>query len=111
LLVLVNNTGCIKLCEDIRAGGSATKVYPRQVNAASEDAIKKVIDETETYVGPIDLFCSNAGIGTRLAGDTLAGMVDVNQNQWDLIMGVNVYQATYAAKYLAVSVNVWWLIA
>jgi NADP-dependent 3-hydroxy acid dehydrogenase YdfG len=27
-------------------------------------------------------------------------MVDVNQNQWDLIMGVNVYQATYAARHI-----------
>jgi len=97
----LNLEGCVKLCEDIQKTGASTKVFPRKVNAASEDAICRLIDETEMFVGPVDLFCSNAGIGVQLEGDSLAGLVDVKQSQWDLIMGVNVYQATYAAKYLA----------
>jgi hypothetical protein len=47
----LNLDGCIKLCDEIRKSGSVTKVYPRKVNAAKEEEISKVIDETEIFVG------------------------------------------------------------
>ncbi|TVS18314.1 MAG: SDR family oxidoreductase [Gammaproteobacteria bacterium] len=70
------------------AGGVA-----RKVNVASEADIKALIEATEQEQGPIDLFCSNAGIGLGLGLET-------SNEDWDTIMGVNVMAHVYAARHL-----------
>ncbi len=65
-----------------------------QADVSKEDDIKAVIDKTEAEIGPIDLFCSNAGIG---AGRDLASSND----EWTLSWDVNVMSHVYAARHLA----------
>lgn len=62
-------------------------------DVANEADVARVIEETERDVGPIDLFCSNAGIGAgpELASDNLEW-----QRSWD----VNVMAHVYAARHL-----------
>lgn len=64
-----------------------------QVNVGNEDEIKALIDTTEAEQGPIDLFCSNAGI-------LVAGGVEVPNDDWQKIWDINVMSHVWAARYL-----------
>ena len=64
-----------------------------QVDVSDEAAIQHLIESTETNIGPIDLFCSNAGIA---AADSL----DSPNDEWQLIWDVNVMAHVYAARHL-----------
>lgn len=64
-----------------------------EVNVADEDAVRHLIEGTENDIGPIDLFCSNAGIAT-------ADSLDAPNEQWQLIWDVNVMAHVYAARHL-----------
>ncbi len=62
-------------------------------DVSNEAEVKKLIDDTESDYGPIDLFCSNAGIG--------AGMDEQAANEeWQLSWDVNVMSHVYAARHL-----------
>lgn len=65
-------------------------------DVANEDDIIRVVNDTETQFGPIDLFFSNAGIGIP-DGETAAGAPnDAWQNIWE----INVMSHVYAARVL-----------
>jgi len=69
-------------------GGTATAT-----DVSDEAAIEHLIESTESTIGPIDLFCSNAGIA---AADSL----DSPNDEWQLIWDVNVMAHVYAARHL-----------
>lgn len=56
--------------------------FPHPANVTSEGAVGDLVAETEDRFGPIDLFCSNAGIshpgGTEAANADLERVLDVN---------------------------------
>jgi NAD(P)-dependent dehydrogenase (short-subunit alcohol dehydrogenase family) len=64
-----------------------------RVDVSREAEVAAFIDATERQFGPIDLFCSNAGIGV---GRGLQTPNDVWQTIWD----VNVMAHVYAARHL-----------
>lgn len=53
----------------------------------------RVINDTEAQIGPIDLFCCNAGVGL---GETPASP----DSEWQLSWDVNVMAHVYAARHL-----------
>lgn len=57
-----------------------------------EADVVHVVDRTDELLGPIDLFCSNAGIGGAPGG------VDVPNDAWQRIWDVNVMAHVYAAR-------------
>jgi NAD(P)-dependent dehydrogenase (short-subunit alcohol dehydrogenase family) len=63
------------------------------VDVSSERDIVALIDEVEHDHGPIDLFCSNAGIGIGRGLDEPDGV-------WQKIWEVNVMSHVYAARHL-----------
>lgn len=69
-------------------GGSSA-----QLDVSDETAIKAYIDKVEADIGPIDLFCSNAGIGV---GEGL----DTPNDVWETIWQVNTMSHMYAARHL-----------
>lgn len=69
-------------------GGVAFKV-----DVAREDDIKSLIDGVETQHGPIDLFCSNAGIG-------VGGGAETPNADWQRIWDINVMAHVWAARHL-----------
>lgn len=69
-------------------GGSA-----RCADVAVEDEVLGVIDSTESEHGPIDLFCSNAGI-------LVIGGAEAPDDEWRRILDVNVMAHVYAARHL-----------
>ena len=64
-----------------------------KVDVADEAQIKSMIDRVEAEVGPIDLFCSNAGI-------SVAGGVEVPNDDWQRIWDINVMSHVWAARHL-----------
>jgi NAD(P)-dependent dehydrogenase (short-subunit alcohol dehydrogenase family) len=57
-------------------------------DVAKEDDVRRVIEDTENTIGPIDLFCSNAGVAQSANAE------------WELCWNVNVMSHVYAARYL-----------
>ncbi|MGF1457143.1 MAG: SDR family NAD(P)-dependent oxidoreductase [Alphaproteobacteria bacterium] len=64
-----------------------------QVNVAREEDIAGLIEAVERDFGPIDLFCSNAGIG-------IGGGPEVGNDQWQRIWDINVMSHVWAARHL-----------
>ena len=64
-----------------------------EVNVSREAEITGLIDKVEADVGPIDLFCSNAGI-------LVAGGAEVANDDWQRIWEINVMSHVWAARHL-----------
>jgi NAD(P)-dependent dehydrogenase (short-subunit alcohol dehydrogenase family) len=86
------------VCADIDLAGA--KVVAKEinglaigVNVAIEDEIKTLVDEVEANSGPIDLFCSNAGILTL-------GGIEVANEDWQRIWDINVMSHVWAARHV-----------
>jgi NAD(P)-dependent dehydrogenase (short-subunit alcohol dehydrogenase family) len=71
-------------------GGLAVAVADA-VDVASEPDIVRLVEHTTAELGPIDLFCSNAGIA-------IAGGVEVSDAAWRRIWDVNLMAHLYAAR-------------
>ena len=56
-----------------------------------EADVQELVRQTEERYGPIDLFCSNAGIAT-------SGGVEATNDQWQQIWDINVMAHVYAAR-------------
>jgi NAD(P)-dependent dehydrogenase (short-subunit alcohol dehydrogenase family) len=67
--------------------------HARTLDVADEAAVAALIEEVETELGPIDLFCSNAGIGVGRGLET-------PDEQWARILDVNLMAHVYAARHL-----------
>jgi NAD(P)-dependent dehydrogenase (short-subunit alcohol dehydrogenase family) len=69
-------------------GGSAIAL-----DVSNESQVIALIEATENDHGPIDLFCSNAGIG-------LGRGIDASDEDWQTIWEVNLMSHVYAARNL-----------
>lgn len=86
------------VCTDIDADGAqrtATDVagVAMRVDVAIEDDIRQLIEAVEVDHGPIDLFCSNAGIA-------IAGGPEVGNDEWQRIWDINLMSHVWAARHL-----------
>jgi NAD(P)-dependent dehydrogenase (short-subunit alcohol dehydrogenase family) len=64
-----------------------------QADVGKEADVARVIEDTERDVGPIDLFCSNAGIG-------MGKDLESPNSEWQMSWDVNVMSHVYAARHL-----------
>ena len=64
-----------------------------QTNVANEADIIKLVAQTTAQCGPIDLFCSNAGIIGH-------GGAETSDEDWERIWGINVKAHIYAARHV-----------
>ena len=55
--------------------------------------IKRIIEDTESNIGPIDLFCGNAGVGMGRSEQS-------PDQEWQMSWDVNVMSHVYAARHL-----------
>jgi NAD(P)-dependent dehydrogenase (short-subunit alcohol dehydrogenase family) len=86
------------ICSDINAEGVAATAaevggIAFTTNVAKEADIQAMIEKVEAEVGPIDLFCSNAGIG-------YGGGAEVSDERWQRIWDINVMAHVWAARHL-----------
>lgn len=64
-----------------------------QADVSREADIKALIEQVESEIGPIDLFCSNAGIG-------VGGGAETPTEDWQRIWDINVMAHVWAARHL-----------
>ncbi|MGH6958394.1 MAG: SDR family oxidoreductase [Caulobacteraceae bacterium] len=86
------------ICSDINAEGVkavAAEVGGRAfvTDVSKEADIKSLIETVEAEEGPIDLFCSNAGIG-------VGGGAETPDDRWQRIWDINVMAHVWAARHL-----------
>lgn len=86
------------ICADLDAAGAdavAQEIGGIAVagNVGVESEIAALVERVEAEIGPIDLFCSNAGI-------LVPGGVEVADADWQRIWDVNVMSHVWAARHL-----------
>lgn len=86
------------IASDINADNAAetARLYnavAMTTDVADEAAIKQLIDDTENQYGPIDLFCSNAGVGLGMD-------LHADNREWQASWDINVMPHVYAARHL-----------
>ena len=79
--------------DGVQAVAAALGAVGMHADVACEEDVRRVIDDTETRCGPIDLFCSNAGI-------LVVGGPEVPTAEWQRIWEVNVMAHVLAARHL-----------
>ena len=62
-------------------------------DVSKEEDIQRVIEATEETIGPIDLFCSNAGVG-------MAESINSANKEWQMSWDINVMSHVYASRHL-----------
>ncbi len=82
----VNGAGAETVARAI--GGSSA-----QLDVSNEEQIAALIERVEHEHGPIELFCSNAGIGSGRGLET-------TDDVWDSIWRINLMSHVYAAKHM-----------
>ena len=87
----LNGDGAAAVAE--RIGSASGSAAARQVDVGVEAELIDLIDDTESRFGPIDLFCSNAGIG-------LGKGLDEPDEVWDAIWRVNTQSHIWVARHL-----------
>ena len=65
-----------------------------EADVSNENDLIGVIEKTEEQVGPIDIFCSNAGVG--LGKD----LYSATNEDWQISWDINVMSHVYAARHL-----------
>lgn len=87
----LNGDGAAAVAE--RIGSASGSAAARQVDVGVEAELIDLIDDTESRFGPIDLFCSNAGIG-------LGKGLDEPDEVWDTIWRVNTQSHIWVARHV-----------
>lgn len=84
-------TRCAEVAADLERRGAAS--IGVRTDVSNEADVVACIERAERELGPIDLFCSNAGIA-------IGGGAEVPDDQWQQIWAVNVMAHVYAAREL-----------
>ena len=89
LLADLDEAAVRRLAADV--DGDGCRAVPMQVDVGDRDEVEAMVRTAETELGPIDLLCSNAGVG---AG---AGL-DATDDDWERTWRVNVLSQVHAAR-------------
>lgn len=85
----VDAEGCAAVAAELTAGG--VRAVGVCTDVATERAVVSLVDQATGELGPIDLFCANAGVA-------VSGGVEVPDDEWQHIWSVNVMGHVYAAR-------------
>jgi len=86
------------VCADINEAGAAETAakiggYPIAADLATESGVQSLIETVEANVGPIDLFCCNAGVA-------ISGGLETPDAHWETSWNINVMAHVWAARHL-----------
>jgi NAD(P)-dependent dehydrogenase (short-subunit alcohol dehydrogenase family) len=76
-----------------RAVAEEIGAYAVPCDVTKESEIRALVNAAEARFGPVDLFCSNAGV-------IVLGGAEASDDEWALSLGVNVMAHVYAARVL-----------
>lgn len=75
------------------ASAIGDRASARGLDVSDAAAVAALVESTESDIGPIDIFCSNAGIG-------IGRGIDTDDATWETIWQVNTMAHVYAARAL-----------
>ncbi len=78
---------------NVQATADLVGCHAMTADVSSESDMLKVIEETEANWGPIDLFCSNAGVG-------IAPRLDSANHEWQKSWDINVMAHVFISRHL-----------
>ena len=86
------------VCSDLNGEGAAATAkeiggVAFTTDVSKEADIQRLVESVEAEHGPIDLFCSNAGIG-------FGGGAEVSDDKWRRIWDINVMAHVWAARHV-----------
>jgi NAD(P)-dependent dehydrogenase (short-subunit alcohol dehydrogenase family) len=81
--------GCAAVAADVGSGETRALGIPTDVT--TEQEVVSLVERVTDELGPIDLFCANAGIA-------VSGGFEVPDEEWQRIWSVNVMAHVYAAR-------------
>jgi NAD(P)-dependent dehydrogenase (short-subunit alcohol dehydrogenase family) len=87
----IDGAGAAKVAAEIEAAGHRALAVAADVSREAD--VQSLVAQAEAAFGPVDLFFSNAGI-------IVAGGVEVPDDAWQRIWGINVHSHVYAARAL-----------
>ena len=79
---------------DLEAAGELAEQISAQAiscDVSREEEVARLVTETEQSLGPIDLFCSNAGV-------IVEGGLDLSDHEWRRMLDINFMSHIYAAR-------------
>ena len=79
--------------ENVEATANLVGCHAMTADVSTEADMLRVIEDTERDFGPIDLFCSNAGVG-------IAPALDSPNSEWQKSWDINVMSHVYIARHL-----------
>lgn len=85
----ISESDAQRVAADIVAAGG--RAFGVTADVSSEAAIKRLVETAESRFGPVDLFCSNAGIVDE-------GGVDAPDSKWERSWSINVMAHVFAAR-------------
>ncbi|QGG94566.1 SDR family oxidoreductase [Actinomarinicola tropica] len=85
----IDGAAAARVAEDVAS--DTTRTFGVGLDAGDEVAVQELVRRTEEELGPVDLFCANAGI-------MVVGGVEVPDEDWDRIIRVNLKSHIYAAR-------------
>lgn len=93
LLADIDVAAVTALAQELRAqpDGAGPRVVPLQLDVGDADAVAAMVAQAQEQLGPIDLLCSNAGLGSG------AGL-DADDEAWDRLWRINVMAHVHAAR-------------
>ena len=89
----LDQAGCRAVAAEVAEAAPGVRTLAVATDVTDEAQVVALVDRVEREAGPIDLFCSNAGIA-------VAGGVEVPDADWQRIWAVNVMAHVYAGRSL-----------
>ena len=93
LIADINEAGAVAAAETIRAGISSGHVEGIGIDVTDEASVSSLITRIESEIGPIELWCSNAGIAA-------VGGTELPDEIWNRVWDVNVMAHVIACRHL-----------
>jgi NAD(P)-dependent dehydrogenase (short-subunit alcohol dehydrogenase family) len=87
----IDGAGAAKVAAEIESNGQTALAVSADVS--SESDVQALVAQAESAFGPVDLYCSNAGV-------IVAGGVEVPDDAWSRTWAINVQSHVYAARAL-----------
>ena len=89
----IDGARAAQVAEEI--SGTGGQAFPARLDVADEREVDRVVEETRSRFGSLDVLVNNAGVGARVA------TTDLPTDQWQRVLGIGLTGAFFCARAAA----------
>lgn len=89
----IDGARAAQVAEEI--SGTGGQAFPARLDVADEREVDRVVEETRSRFGSLDVLVNNAGVGARVA------TADLPTDQWQRVLGIGLTGAFFCARAAA----------